>query len=269
VPAKVIVLRSRDAAAEESLISDISKYANTQNSVKLSDLSANKPFHVEMEKLASSTYCPNGVGRWFYERASGSYNTMLAREGTTPARLKHLKEVVIPPSRRVTKTDLAKYLNAWNQKPDLVSCGSQRNFEKFMETFREGEAGSPIPLPDVMTYKRMIAQVIIYQTVQSMVRRMFRAFQGNVATYLVSVLSDRLGHRVDLEKIWAKQDISEPLKEQLRIWASEVNDVLHRSSGGRMISEWAKRPECWEAVRSATYSEVIKGIPEVLPTQKT
>jgi hypothetical protein len=40
---------------EEELISDVSKYANSQNSVKLSDLSANKPFHVEIEKLALST----------------------------------------------------------------------------------------------------------------------------------------------------------------------------------------------------------------------
>jgi hypothetical protein len=268
VPAKVIVLRSRDPAAEEALISDISRYANTQNSVKLSDLSANKPFHVEMEKLALSTYCPNGVGRWFYERAAGSYNTMLAREGTTPARLKHLKEVVTPPSRKVTKTDLAKYLNAWNKKPDLVSYGAQKNFERFMETFREVEGELSVPLPDVAAYKRMIAQVILYKKVQSMVRPMFPAFQGNVATYLVSVLSDRVGDRMDLDKIWAQQDISEPLKEQVRTWATEVNDALHRASGGRMISEWAKRPECWEAVRSATYSEVKNGIPEVLPAPK-
>ena len=48
----------------------------------------------------------------FYERAAGSYNVMLAREGTTPARLRNLKDA-IPTSRKITKTDLAKYLNAW------------------------------------------------------------------------------------------------------------------------------------------------------------
>ena len=52
VPAKIIALRSNDAAAEEVLISDISRYANSQNSVKLSDLSANKPFHVQIENLS-------------------------------------------------------------------------------------------------------------------------------------------------------------------------------------------------------------------------
>src|SRR3546814_1419038 len=112
----MIILRSQYESAEEALISDIARYANSQNSVKQSDLSANKPFHIEMEKLALTTYCPDGVGRWFYERAAGSYKTMLAREGTTPARLKHLKTVVNPPARKITKTDLAKYMNAWEDR---------------------------------------------------------------------------------------------------------------------------------------------------------
>lgn len=263
VPAKIIVLRSRDAVAEESLISDISRFANSQNSVKQSDLSANKPFHVEMEKLALTTYCPDGVGRWFYERAAGSYNTMLAREGTTPARRKQLKNVVTPPSRKITKTDLAKYVNAWNRRPDLVSLGSQKNFEKFMEGFREADGETPAALPDVDSYKSMIAQAIIYKKATSLVRPMFPAFQGNVASYLVSVVADRLGDRIDLGRIWMRQDISDALKQQLRIWATEVNDVLHRTSNGRMISEWAKKPECWDAVRTATYSPVGDGIVEI------
>ncbi|OGB81045.1 MAG: abortive phage infection protein, partial [Burkholderiales bacterium RIFOXYC12_FULL_60_6] len=263
VPAKVIILRSRDAVAEEALISDISRYANSQNSVKQSDLSANKPFHVEMEKLALSTYCPDGVGRWFYERAAGSYNTMLAREGTTLARLKHLKEVVTPPSRKITKTDLAKYLNAWERKPDLVSLGSQKNFERFMDGLRDPEGQPLAPLPDVAVYKAMVAKAIFFKKTHALVRPMFPAFQGNVAAYLVSLVADRVSHRIDLEKIWTRQDISPALRQQLQAWAIEVNDVLHRSSGGKMISEWAKKPECWDAVRSASYSPVGDGIPEL------
>lgn len=264
VPAKIIVLRSQDAVAEESLISDISRFANSQNSVKQSDLSANKPFHVEIEKLSLTTYCPDGVGRWFYERAAGSYNTMLAREGTTPVRLKHLKQVVVPPARKFTKTDLAKYVNAWSGRPDIVSLGMQKNFERFMESLREVEGQPPAPLPDVAAYKAMIAQAILFKKTTALVRPMFPAFQGNVANYLVSVLAIRLGDKISLEKIWVRQDISDALRQQLRTWAGEVNEVLHRSSNGKMISEWAKRSECWDAVRSASYSKVGNAIPELL-----
>jgi hypothetical protein len=261
VPAKVIVLHSFDLASEEALISNISRFANTQNSVKQSDLSANKPFHVELEKLSLTVYCPDGVGRWFYERAAGSYKVMLARDGTTPAKMRRLKEE-IPPARKITKTDLAKYLNGWAQKPDIVSRGSQKNFENFMATLPTAEAGKAVDI-DPATYKRMIAQAIISKRTATLVRPLFPAFQANVAAYTVAVLANRLGDRVDLDKIWLQQDISPGLRAQITTWSHEVNDVLHRSAAGRMVSEWAKKPECWEVVRAATYSVETGGIPEV------
>jgi hypothetical protein len=261
VPAKVIRLRADDPTDEEGLISDISKYANSQNSVKLSDLSANKPFHVKIEQLSLTTYCPDGVGRWFYERAAGSYNTMLAREGTTPARLKKLK-ADIPSSRKITKTDLAKFLNAWDCKPHVVSLGAQKNFERFMETLAS-RAGSESPLPDLVAYKRMVAKAIIFKAAQKLIRPMFPAFQANVVAYTVSVLSERIGNRLDLDKIWQQQALSSRLQEQIQAWAREVNEALHTTAEGRMVSEWAKKAECWEIVRNRNLSSPLAGIPEV------
>jgi hypothetical protein len=262
VPAKIIILKTEDGAAEEDMVSSISRFANSQNVVRQADLSANKPFHVEIEKLAMTTFCPDGVGRWFYERAAGSYNVMLAREGTTPARLRQLKES-IPSSRKITKTDLAKYLNAWNQKPHLVSLGSQKNFAAFMDELDEKAGGQSSALPDPATYKQMIAKAIIFKTAQKLVRPMFPAFQANVAAYLVSLAAFKLGGRMELERIWQQQDLSQPLKAQLQTWAAEVNGILHQSAGGRMVSEWAKKSECWDAVRAGSYADINPGIPEV------
>ena len=261
VPAKIIVMRVQDPAKEEALVSDISRYANSQNAVRQSDLSANKPFHVEVEKLSLTVYCPDGIGRWFYERAAGSYNTLLSREGTTPAKLKVLKEA-IPPSRKITKTDLAKYINAWDRKPDVVSLGSQKNFDRFMASL-SGEDGEEVPMPDVAEYKAMIAKTKIFKDTQKLVRPMFQAFQANVTAYVIAVLSDRLGDMIDLDRVWIRQGVSEELLSQIGIWAREVNDVLHKTAGGRMVSEWAKKPECREAVIGATYSEPADNIPEV------
>jgi hypothetical protein len=261
VPAKIIVMREQDPAREEALVSDISRFANSQNAVRQSDLSANKPFHVEVEKLSLTVYCPDGIGRWFYERAAGSYNTLLSREGTTPAKLKVLKEA-IPPSRKITKTDLAKYINAWDRKPDVVSLGSQKNFDRFMASL-SGDEGVEIPMPGVAEYKAMIAKTKIFKDTQKLVRPMFQAFQANVAAYVVAVLADRLGDKIDLDRIWIRQGVSEELLSQIAIWAKEVNEVLHRTAAGRMVSEWAKKPECRDAVLGATYSEPAENIPEV------
>jgi hypothetical protein len=262
VPAKVIVLKSRDSAAEEALIADISRFANSQNAVKLSDLSANKPFHIELERLSTTTFCPDGVGRWFYERAAGSYATMLEREGTTPAKRQRIKES-IPPSRRITKTDLAKYLNAWGQRPDLVSQGSQKNFDKFMADLGgEGSATGAV-VPDLTFFKTAIAKAILFRKTSSLVRPMFPAFQANVAAYTVAIVSLMLGDKLDLMRIWLQQDLSPALKSQIQEWAREVNLVLKGSSSGRMISEWAKRPECWAAVSGSRFSSPAVNIPEV------
>lgn len=261
VPAKVIVMKAQDSAKEEALVSDISRFANSQNAVRQSDLSANKPFHVEIEKLSRSVYCPDGIGQWFYERAAGSYNTLLARDGNTPAKLKALKEA-IPPARRITKTDLAKYLNAWDQKPDIVSLGSQKNFNRFMAALAPID-GQEAPLPTVAEFKSMIAKAKIYRDAQKLLRPMFQAFQANITAYTVSVLSDKLGGRIDLGRIWTKQAVSPELLSQIATWAKEINDVLHATGGGRMISEWAKRPECKVLVMGASYSEAAANIPEL------
>jgi hypothetical protein len=261
VPAKIIVMRAQDSAKEEALVSDISRFANSQNAVRQSDLSANKPFHVEIEKLSRSVYCPDGVSQWFYERASGSYNTLLAREGTTPAKLKALKET-IPTSRRLTKTDLAKYVTAWDKRPDIVSLGSQKNFDKFMATLTPSD-GQEATLPTVADYKAIIAKTKLYRDVQKQVRPMFQAFQANVTAYTVALLAEKLGDRIDLEAIWMRQGISAELLAQITVWAKEVNDILHTTAAGKMVSEWAKRPECKDAILGASFSAPADNIPEV------
>ena len=259
---KIIVLRSPDPMTEEELISSISRYANSQNAVRQADLSANKPFHVEIEKLANTVYCPDGTGRWFYERAAGSYNVMLARDGTTPARLKQIKDS-IPASRKISKTDLAKFLNAWDRKPHIVSLGAQKNFVELMKELEDSNGQSTMYQPDITFYKQLIAKAIFFKVAQKLVRPMFPAFQANVTAYLVSVSADIIGESIDLAKIWQQQDLSPKLRHQLQTWALEVNEILHKSSDGKMISEWSKKKECWDIVRSQNYSSPIDGIPEV------
>jgi hypothetical protein len=261
VPAKIIVMKEQDPVKEEALISDISRFANTQNVVRQSDLSANKPFHVDVERLSLTVFCPDGVGRWFYERAAGSYSTLLAREGTTPAKLRTLKEA-IPPARKITKTDLAKYLMAWRGQPDAVSFGSQKCFDKFMKAITPDDEAAQIPQPGVQEFKDMVAKAIVFKRMQKMARDSFQAFQANVAAYTVSMLATKYGSSFNLSRVWERQAISTELADQLAIWAKEVNDELHRTASGRMVSEWAKKEECREVVLSASYSDPAQGIPE-------
>lgn len=262
VPAKIIVLRRSDELSEDALIADISRFANSQSAVKGSDHYANKPFHVQMEKLAMTTYCPDGVGRWYYERAAGSYKVMLDREARSASDLRRLQDSM-PTSRKLTKTDFAKYLCAWMQLPDLVSLGGQKAFPVFMKRVMMADDETAV-LPDVAEYKNMIAKVIIFKAATRLLKSRFPAFKANITAYTVAVVSLLLNEKISLDLIWQKQSVSTELGNQIVAWSDEVNEILHRTANGRMLSEWAKKKECWELLAAHKWSLPAKDIPETM-----
>ena len=72
VPAKIIVMKEADPAKEEALVSDISRYANSQNAVRQSDLSANKPFHI-----GSHVPCHQILGQLRFGYLAGCWHRLL------------------------------------------------------------------------------------------------------------------------------------------------------------------------------------------------
>jgi hypothetical protein len=266
VPAKIIILKGSQDEARERLICNVSRYANSQNAVKMSDLSANRPFHVQLEKLANETWCPDGATRWFYERAAGAYNVMLLRDGNTPSKRRKLQEMV-PPKRKLTKNDIAKYHEAWRGRPDVVARGGEKNFVLFMEELDKISGVVPNPL-DAAWYRAMIAKVILFKAIESMIKtkeakEIFRQGWVNIATYVVSVVADRLGDRLDFDQIWMRQGISGGLRELLWDWAVVVNAEFNRVAPGQQISEVAKRADTWTKVRLAHFSPPANGIIEL------
>jgi len=250
VPAKIIVLGTGDEGdedAREVLVSNVSRFANSQSAVKVSDLSANRPFHRDLERLSTATYCPDGITRWFYERAAGSYNVMLARKGDTPTRLKKLK-AEFPQNRKVNKTELAKCLMAWAGFPHIASQGLQKNFEKFSAMLDEDDGMARWPSSSPTDFKRIIAQVIIFRVVQKVVRPLLPAFQANVISYTVALMGKQLQGNMELDRIWTDQAISAQMVNVTSILALKVNMVLHDTAEGKMVSEWAKKQECWDKV---------------------
>lgn len=84
VPMKLTVLNIEDEMSEEQvegynqITRDISKCANSQNSVSEADFFSNHPFHVLMEKLSKKVMAPPVNGNpyqtiWFYERSRGKW----------------------------------------------------------------------------------------------------------------------------------------------------------------------------------------------------
>lgn len=265
IPAKIVILREGKDEGRETLISRISQFANSQTAVKTSDLSANRPFHIQLEKLANDTWCPDGTGRWFYERAAGAYAVTMLREGRTPAQKKRL-QMQIPTRRKLTKNDIAKYHESWRGLPAQVALGGEKNFAAFMAALDETPEIVPEQL-DVAWYKEMIAKVILFKAIEKQIKTkdakaIFKQGYVNIAAYTIAMVADRLGDRLDLMQVWQRQETSGPLSRLLWDWACVVNAVFTKVGAGAQFSEVAKRPATWEAVQAAEYPGVEGIVPE-------
>lgn len=265
VPAKIIILKGEDDDARERLIGNISRFANSQNAVKTSDLSANRPFHVQLEKLSEEVWCADGASRWFYERAAGAYQVRLLRERTDAKRREFQR--MVPTRHKLSKNDIAKFHEAWRGRPAQVALAGEKNFAAFMSALDENPELVPNPLtPD--WYRAMIAKVIIFRAIESAIKKKeaketFRQGWVNITTYTVAALSERLAGRIDFDLVWQQQNVSANFLRLLWDWARVVNATFERIAPGRQFSEVAKRADTWKAIKAASFPEPPKGIPEL------
>jgi hypothetical protein len=252
VQAKVTEVESVESEKLADLVSDISRYANTQNKVNEVDFSANHPFHWQVQKLSEDEWVPGETSRWFYERARGSWEVQRSREGTTPAKLKAF-DLKLPKKQRVDKLLLAKAYNAWAQLPHVVSLGGQKNFVHFMAARvpEEDDTKDYMPGADRPYYRHLIAKVIILKAAETIGRQLrFSAYTANAVCYTVSLLAYRTASRVNLDSIWNVQDISEALSDTLRAWMPQIHEEIIRSADDRNVTEWCKKQACWTHIQS-------------------
>jgi len=244
---KVSVISTPDDMDE--IVPRISAFANTQNKIQVADFSANDPFHRRIEELSRTIWTPAQGGlkpqNWFYERARGQYADMLSRE-TTTLRKKQFKET----HPLFTKTDLAKFENTWDQLPYQVSEGAQKNFRRF--TLRVNERKGF--LPDEAYYHNLIAKAILFRAAEKIIQKQqYGGYRANIVTYTLSLLSFKTAQRIDLERIWREQRITDALEQEIISASVIVHDSIINPPGGANISEWCKKEKCWDAIREADY----------------
>ena len=242
VPIKIIKVGGADLS---EMVASISRAANRQNTVQLADFSANDPFHTQVEALANGTWLDSGKGRWFYERARGSY---LAAEQKAAYRKSERNSfrAQTPKNRRLGKLDVTRCLSAWSGQPHRVCLGGQKCFQFFMQRLKN-EAP---PGLDFEWFKRLIAILIFYRSAERVVRAAkFPAYAAQIVAYTVAAISHRTGGRMDFGGIWSRQTVSGELEELVRAWAIELDRMLRTSAGQRNPSEWFKKEECWTELR--------------------
>ncbi len=247
VQMKISVIHSADDMDE--IVPRISTFANTQNKIQIADFSANDPFHRRIEELSRTIWTPAQGGmkprNWFYERARGQYADMLTRESTTK-RKKEYKET----HPLFTKTDLAKYENTWDQLPWQVSEGAQKNFRRFMIRLKERKGF----IPDEVYYQNLIAKAILFRQAEKLIQKQqYGGYRANIVTYTLAFLSFKTAQRIDLERIWKEQSLTQALENAIIEISGFVHQLIVNPPGGANIGEWCKKEACWLTIREHSY----------------
>ena len=248
----------------EEVVPLISRYANSQNKINAADFSSNHPFHLQIEKLSRGILAPpaeNSIKstKWFYERSRGQYQDM-KNKGFTVSQKKRF-ESENPTRQKLTKTDMAKFLNIWKYKPALVCKGVQKNFVEFSEGI-DDEWKKNSSKYDETFYKELVAKAIIFKTLDKLVLSKkdswYRGYKSAIVPYTLSILAweiKKYKKHFNFSKVWTEQSISDDLKAELIRVAEDVNKILNNppvNMPGNIL-EFAKREGCWEIIKSNKY----------------
>lgn len=242
-----------DSEQSEMVVPRISEYANTQNRVNAADFFSNHPFHVRMAEFSRRIWAPAQQGaqretKWFYERARGQY--VDAQSKLTASEQKRFR-AEYPKTQMLTKTDLAKFENVFDDHPRWVNLGSQKNFARYaLRIGKEWEKSSDAF--NELYFRRAIARGILFRATEKLVSAQSwynGGYRANIVAYTLSMLGEITKRRkttADYQRIWAAQGVDEVLSQALVTIATAVNeDIIRPPQGISNISEWCKREGCW------------------------
>lgn len=275
VQVKLSVIKNKDNFS--TIVSRISEYANTQNKVSVADLSSNRPFHIEFEKISRSIYTPltesNSIQtRWFYERARGQYKNARLKEGFTKSRQKSF-DLKNPKSQMFSKEELAKYINAYEELvegkkisigPHFVVRGNQKNYIQFINNNLTKKINN-------IYFEDTIAKAILFKAAEKVYGvkpNSIGDMRYVTVPYAISLLTHLTSSQLDLYKVWRNQSISQSLKELLFKMMVEIEAFIKKSAPGGLYGEWAKKEECWIQVKSNNFNFDISTIKDDLIDKK-
>lgn len=272
VQVKFSIIKKQDQFGK--IVSEISKYANTQNKVNDADFTANNPHLVEFEKLSRYILTPltahnNMQTYWFFERARGQYKNLRQKEGFTKTRLNSFEHKY--PSKQVfTKVELAKYINTYEEVydgkklvigPHIVVRGNEKNYAKFIND----NLPENIKKINNVFFEDTISKAILFRTADARYGTKKNDYcigemKQVVVPYTIALLNKLTEGRLNLYKIWQNQEISQVLSDVIYDLMKQVNRFILNESPVSHYIEWAKKEECWEKVKEHTWAFDINSI---------
>ena len=264
IPMKLSIVLPEKA---DKLIANIARYANSQNKVSDADLWSNHPYHIRMEEFSRRIIAPATNGRqygtyWYYERANGQYAQETYK--STPKEKQRFQEHN-PKSQKITKTEFAKYMHIYNQRPDIAGLGGQKAFVKFADAVSaKWEKDNSVFNEDY--FKNAVSVAILYREADRIVRKQpwYRSYKANIVAYTLAKIFYTVDkqypdYTINLKNLWQKQALSSAWIKQIETASYTIYQYLIREDRAiENVTEWAKREACWRGAKELEF----KLIPE-------
>jgi len=252
-----------DKKTSETMKSNIATFANSQNSIQVSDLTSNHPFHLNIESRSRSQLVPPGLDglptKWFYERARGQYNTQ--KRALSLAQIRKF-EKEYPKIQVFSKTDMAKYENTWRMKPHTVKRGAQANLIRLGTVIISEFDANPDDF-GVNFYKDLVSKIILFRSADKAIftsdwYKQNSGLKAETVTYTLGLLRSAIlksGYDINLDLIYQNQSLSASLVSLIIDTAERVKanieDPVFRD-GVSNPSEFCKSENGWIQIQKMT-----------------
>ena len=251
IMAKINVARDVTEEGLDSLISDISKYSNSQTKVSNVDLSSRSPQLNKIKALSDSIVTPSGR-KWFFEKSRGEFNTKLRIAGSNKARI----EKEYPKTYRFSKEQLGKYFTAWGDQPYVVKKGGDKVFRYFLEEITGELRGRKAVNINRNFYEELISKIILFTQLEKTYgqgKHSMGQIRSAVVPYAISIIyiytdGAKEGKQFDLLKIWKKEKLEDDLITFFKEVMELMNDLIKKYSESDDYGEYSKNRKLWENI---------------------
>ncbi|KAF0200062.1 MAG: abortive phage infection [Bacteroidetes bacterium] len=254
VMAKINVALDVTEEGLDTLISDISRYSNSQTRVSSVDLSSRSPQLSRLKALSDSVVTPSGK-KWFFEKSRGEFNTKLRIAGSNRARI----EKEYPKNYRFSKEQLGKYYTAWGEQPYVVKKGGEKVFRYFLEEITGETRGRKANSVNRRFYEELISKIILFKELERIYgqgKRALGQIRSAVIPYSISILylytdGAKLGKQFDLLKIWKKEKLEDDLAAFFNELMKLMNELIKKYSVSDDFGEYSKNKNLWDNISNS------------------
>ena len=225
----------------EKIVPLISRYSNTQNTVRKSDFFSSHPFHTKMHELSKEIWAPQRTDdeatylnktKWFYENRRGAWEN--PHVGMTQSEKKKWRNE-FPKTQVLDKRILSRCFFAFDGKPYISQKGNEVSFQKFSEFATDQWKKSGGSFVNKVFFKKIVSQNIVWRDTQNIIKKSewYKEKTGNLATlytYTVAMLAYLLKKKdkeLDFDDIWKTQTISINLNKIIHIISKKIFDLIY------------------------------------------